>query len=183
MACRVKVPQCLHKGKVKKIRLCSFSVRFLLSAELAGCSIFSALSRYASKRWAYSGGYNNSNWLCCCIYAYRTDDEGTWSPSGSPHFGCLLVLSQPPILWAIWRPEKRCPKVTRIVATYVDQISKKTPNPKCRLFLKNLLLKVLVGKCSSLWGPRSPPPSPCYTLYEYMYPCTYSPCFGGWGGG
>ncbi len=35
-------------------------------------------------------------------------------------------------------------------------------------FLKNLPGKVLGGRCLSVWGPRSPPPPPCYTLYEAL---------------
>jgi hypothetical protein len=57
----------------------------------------------------------------------------------------------------------------------MDQISKKTPNPKCRVFLKidhyrNLPAGVYLS---------APDPLPCYTMYEYMYPCTYSHKEGG----
>ncbi len=38
----------------------------------------------------------------------------------------------------------------------MDQISKKTPNPKCWLFLKNWPVKVLGGRCLSIWDPSSP---------------------------
>ncbi len=34
-------------------------------------------------------------------------------------------------------------------------------------FIKKWPVKVLGGRCLSLWGPRSPTP-PFYTLYEYM---------------
>ncbi len=38
-------------------------------------------------------------------------------------------------------------------------------------FIENLPVKVLGCRGSSVWGPRYPPPL-CYTLYEYMFPCT-----------
>jgi hypothetical protein len=40
----------------------------------------------------------------------------------------------------------------------MDQISIKTPNPKCRLFLEIDQWSHLGGRCLSVWGPRSPPP-------------------------
>ncbi len=61
----------------------------------------------------------------------------------------------------------------------MDQISTKTPNPKCRLFLK-LTSKGTWGQVFICLRPPFPSP-PCYTLYEYMYPCTYSHREGGGG--
>ncbi len=50
-------------------------------------------------------------------------------------------------------------------------------------FLKNLPVKVLGGRCLSLWGPRSRsfPPALVTHWYEYIYPCTYSHREGGGG--
>ncbi len=48
----------------------------------------------------------------------------------------------------------------------MDQISLKTPNPKCRLFLQKLPVNVLGGRCLSILGP---------------HPCTYSHREGGGG--
>jgi hypothetical protein len=64
----------------------------------------------------------------------------------------------------------------------MDQISIKTPNPKCRLFLKIDQERYLAAGVylSEALAPISSPP-PCYTLYEYMYPCTYSHREGGRG--
>ncbi len=33
---------------------------------------------------------------------------------------------------------------------------------------ENWPVKVPGGRCLSVWGPRSPPPPSCYTLYEYI---------------
>ncbi len=65
----------------------------------------------------------------------------------------------------------------------MDQISTKTPNPKCRLFLKIDLVKVLGGRCLSVWGPWSPPPL-LHTVckHTHTYPCTYPHREGGEGG-
>jgi hypothetical protein len=40
-----------------------------------------------------------------------------------------------------------------VTALHMDQITTKTTNPKCRLFLKNWPVKGPGGKCSSVWGP------------------------------
>ncbi len=61
----------------------------------------------------------------------------------------------------------------------MDQISKKTPNPKCRLFKKIDLLWYLAA---GVYLSDAPYPLPRYTLYEYMYPCSYSHREGGRGG-
>jgi hypothetical protein len=63
----------------------------------------------------------------------------------------------------------------------MDQISIKTPNPKCRLFLKIDQERYLaVG----VYLSETPdPPTHCYTLYEYMYPCTVLIHTGQAGGG
>jgi hypothetical protein len=68
----------------------------------------------------------------------------------------------------------------------MDQIPIKTPNPKCRLFLK-LTSK---GTCmaASVYLSEAPdPPPPRYTLYESglntCTPCTYSHREGDGGGG
>ncbi len=47
-------------------------------------------------------------------------------------------------------------------------------------FLKNWPVKVLGGRCLSVWGPLPPPP-PLHT--KYIYPCTYSHREGGGEGG
>ena len=50
----------------------------------------------------------------------------------------------------------------------MDQISKKIPNPKCRLFLKIDQKRYLAAGAylSEAPGPRPPPPR--YRLYEYI---------------
>ncbi len=52
----------------------------------------------------------------------------------------------------------------------MEQKSIKTPNPKCRLFLK-LTIK---GTWRHVFICQRLPIPPCYTMYEYMYPYTYS---------
>ncbi len=48
----------------------------------------------------------------------------------------------------------------------MDQISVKTPNPKCQLFFKRYLVKVLGSRCLSVWGLWSPPPlTHCMNTY------------------
>ncbi len=59
----------------------------------------------------------------------------------------------------------------------MDRIYIKTPNPKGWLFEKNLPVKVLGGRCFSVWGPRSPPVTHCMNTYH----CTYSHREGGGG--
>jgi hypothetical protein len=54
----------------------------------------------------------------------------------------------------------------------------KTPNPKCRLFLK-IDQQTYLAACVYL--SEAPDPFPRNTLYEYMYPCTYSHWEGGGG--
>jgi hypothetical protein len=48
----------------------------------------------------------------------------------------------------------------------MDQTSIKTPNPKCRLFLKIYQLRDLAAGVY-LSEARDPLPHPCQTLYEY----------------
>jgi hypothetical protein len=62
----------------------------------------------------------------------------------------------------------------------MDQISKKTSNPKCLLFLKIDQLWYLAAGVYLSEDPYPLPPSR-YALYEYMYPCTYSHREGGRG--
>ncbi len=52
----------------------------------------------------------------------------------------------------------------------------KDTKPYMSAFLKSWPVKVLGGRCLSVWGPGPLPlpPPPSYTLYEYMCPCTYS---------
>jgi hypothetical protein len=49
-------------------------------------------------------------------------------------------------------------------------------------FLKKLTIKGTWRQLFIYLRPPIPHP-PRYTLYEYMYPCTYSHREGGWGGG
>jgi hypothetical protein len=58
----------------------------------------------------------------------------------------------------------------------MDQISIKTPNLKCRLFLKGYL-------AAGVYLSEAPDPlSPlCYTLYEYSTPVLIHIGKGGWG--
>jgi hypothetical protein len=59
------------------------------------------------------------------------------------------------------------------------QISIKTPNPKCLLFLKIDQLMYLAAGFYLSEAPDPLPPPHWYTTYEYMYPCTYSHREGG----
>ena len=49
----------------------------------------------------------------------------------------------------------------------MDQISLKTPNPKCRLFLKIDQERYLAAGVYLSEAP-DPLPPPCYSLYEYI---------------
>ena len=53
---------------------------------------------------------------------------------------------------------------------YMDQIALLTANPKCRLFLKIYQKRYLAA---GVYLSEAPDPRSCYTLYEYMHPCTY----------
>jgi hypothetical protein len=50
----------------------------------------------------------------------------------------------------------------------MDQISIKTPNPKCRLFLKIYQERYLAAGVYLSEAPDPLPPTPSYTLYEYI---------------
>ncbi len=65
------------------------------------------------------------------------------------------------------------PYLPTAIGERMDQISKKTPNPKCRLFLK-LTSKLTWGQVfMCLWPLPHPPPR--NTLYGYStHPCSYS---------
>jgi hypothetical protein len=69
------------------------------------------------------------------------------------------------------------PHRTKAMVVTMDQISKETPNPKCQLFLK-IDQKRYLAEGVYLSEAHDPLP-PCYTLNEYMYPCTYSHKEGG----
>ncbi len=58
----------------------------------------------------------------------------------------------------------------------------KDTKPFMSAFLKNLPVKVLGGRCLSVWGPQSPTPPPLYTLCEYIHtPVLIHTCKGGGG--
>ncbi len=67
-----------------------------------------------------------------------------------------------------------------------DQISIKTANPKCWLFLNFFFkwpVKVLGGRRFSVWGPRSPPPPPLHTVWIHTPVLIFSHREGVAGGG
>ncbi len=59
----------------------------------------------------------------------------------------------------------------------------KTPNPKCRLFLKIDQWRYLGGRCLSVWGPRSPRPIPVTQWMNTCTPVVIHTGKGGRGGG
>ncbi len=72
--------------------------------------------------------------------------------------------------------ESAAPKIRgrswRSLIFIMDQISLKTPNPKCRLFLTIDQKRYLAAGVNM---SEVPYPLRCnIVLYEYMYPCTYS---------
>jgi hypothetical protein len=117
-----------------------------------------SIHRYVAAPYKVTGTYSiGSKYICYCVHAdLQADHYDSWR--GCSVAGC---------------PARCSPNTLESLTLDHGPNIYKDIKPEMSAFLKNWPVKVRVGMCLSVWGPRFPP-GPCYTPYEYMYPCTYT---------